>query len=80
MLRWARVSCQVRAQGHRAPGPGGRSKMRTWRCTQSGGRGRQAGGPLPAIAASLKPEPLLGKLKDARILSTVASGTPEAQI
>lgn len=44
-----------------------------------GGGGRQAVRP-PAIAASLKPEPLLGKLKDARILSTVASGTPEAQI
>ena len=47
--------------------------------TVVGGGGRQAVRP-PAIAASLKPEPLLGKLKDARILSTVASGTPEAQI
>jgi hypothetical protein len=34
---------------------------------QVGGTGRQAAWP-PIMAASLKPEPLLGKLKDARIL------------
>ena len=67
------------AARRRGPGPSGEARCEPGGAVRVvGGGGRQAARP-PTIAASLKPEPLLRKLKDARILSSVAR-TPEPRV